>query len=100
MATKQSRKSVSISGETYLRVQTHCQEHGSSVSGFIEMLVAEFFRNADVITQGAPKKKEKQAEKEVEEGEPPAKPFVMNGLKKEPPTITKDSIRGGGVHSL
>ena len=89
MAKTQTRKCVSISGETYERVSAHCKERGSSVSGFVETLVAEFFRNETVITNNVPEK------------EPPAEPFIPSGLKKKTPVlVTKDPLRGGGIHSL
>jgi len=94
MAKTQTRRCISISGETYDRVSAHCKEQGTSISGFVETLVAEFFRS------NPEKKVEKKVEKEVEDKEPPAKPFVMNGLKKEPVPVTKNHIRGGGIHSL
>jgi len=78
MAKSQTRKCISISGETYERVSAHCKERSSSISGFVEMLVAEFFRNETAPT-----------------------PFICNGVKRESPQGTKkDPIRGGGVHSL
>lgn len=102
MAKTQTRKCVSISGETYDRVSAHCKEQGSSISGFVETLAAEFFRNETMITNSVPEK-EKKVEKgnDVREKEPAPTPFVYNGVKKESPQGTKkDPIRGGGIHSL
>lgn len=87
MTRKQTRKAISISGKTYQQVQAHCKEQGVSISGFIEMLVTEFFQK--------PMKKAVQGEEPVE------RPFVPNGLKKEElPVASKEPVRGGGVHSL
>ena len=38
---KQTRKSISVSGEVYLALKTHCGAEGLSLSGYIEALVRE-----------------------------------------------------------
>jgi hypothetical protein len=38
MSTKQTRRSVSISGELYEKLKAYCQEKGASMSGMVETL--------------------------------------------------------------
>ncbi len=40
---KKTRRSISIRGETYNLVQSYCQDHGVSVSAYIEALLAPLF---------------------------------------------------------
>lgn len=41
MTRQQTRRSISVRGTTYERIQTHCANSGRSVSSFIEEIVAE-----------------------------------------------------------
>jgi hypothetical protein len=36
-----TRRSISVSGQTYARLKAHCEGQGVSVSGFVEQLVEE-----------------------------------------------------------
>jgi hypothetical protein len=40
MAKKQTRRSISVKGITYQRVKDHCDANNTSVSGFLEDLIA------------------------------------------------------------
>lgn len=44
-ARKQSRRSISVRGETYKRVVDHCRRQGLTASGFVEQLVNNAFVN-------------------------------------------------------
>jgi hypothetical protein len=41
MAARQTRRSVSVKGLTYQRIKKHCDREGTSVSGFLEEVLAE-----------------------------------------------------------
>jgi hypothetical protein len=43
MAKKQTRRSVSIKGSTYDTVRAYCEQHGLSMSEFMEERIAGFF---------------------------------------------------------
>ena len=45
MAKKQTRRSVSIRGNTYDRVRSYCEKRGQSMSEFVEDLIGQFFDN-------------------------------------------------------
>ena len=42
MSKKQTRRSISVSGELYQRIKTHCGENGQSMSAFVEGLARDF----------------------------------------------------------
>lgn len=42
MASKQTRRSISISGETYDRLKLYCEQHGRSMSGVCEAETIKF----------------------------------------------------------
>jgi len=41
MAKHQTRRSISIKGLTYQRLQKYCDEHDKTMSGYLEELLAE-----------------------------------------------------------
>jgi hypothetical protein len=41
MAKRQTRRSISVKGITYMRLKDYCDAHGKSVSGFLEEIIAE-----------------------------------------------------------
>ena len=48
MAKKQTRRSISVSGDTYNAVRDYCDEHGLSASGLVTDLLAQYLiDNAD-----------------------------------------------------
>lgn len=49
MAKRQTRRSISVMGRTYARLDHHTKTTGESVSGYIERLVA-----ADLDARGVP----------------------------------------------
>jgi len=42
MAKKQTRRSISVSGNTYERLKAYCETNGVSMSQFIEQRVGDF----------------------------------------------------------
>jgi hypothetical protein len=42
MASKQTRRSISVSGETYDRLKAYCEQHGRSMSGVCEAETIKF----------------------------------------------------------
>lgn len=55
MAKKQTRRSVSIRGETYATVRGYCEQHGVSMSEFVEQQIAQFFRGAPISVPPTPR---------------------------------------------
>lgn len=41
MAKRQTRRSISVKGVTYQRLKHYCDAHRTSVSGFLEELIAQ-----------------------------------------------------------
>jgi hypothetical protein len=77
MPRKQTRRAVSLKGETYAQAHNYCVAHGLSMSGFLEQLIAEFFKPA------------------------PADTYPGSDIPKEVPTPAKNGkIRGGGIHEF
>lgn len=52
MAKKQTRKSVSISGETYKKLQVYAINTGVSMSSVLEKLIAAFFKGETPRAEG------------------------------------------------
>ena len=78
MPRKQTRRAVSLRGETYDRVKSYCNAHGLTLSGFVEMRIAAFFAHHDADDR-----------------------YPGSTLTKEKPVPAKNgSVRGGGVHEL
>lgn len=66
MSTKQTRRSVSISGELYERLKAYCQKQGTSMSGMVETLArAHLDMTPRSIDEVAKKYTDKPAEVEV-----------------------------------
>lgn len=42
MSSKQTRRSISVSGETYDRLKAYCEQHGRSMSGVCEAETIKF----------------------------------------------------------
>lgn len=42
MSKKQTRRSISVSGDTYDRLKAHCDEHQLSMSGVVEVQICRF----------------------------------------------------------
>ncbi len=51
MASKQTRRSISISGAMYVRLKAYCLEHDRSMSGFVEQVLRSSL--SDVPAAGA-----------------------------------------------
>ncbi len=47
MARKQTRRSVSVRGETYERLKSWCETNECSMSGVLEDMLSQFFRGHD-----------------------------------------------------
>ena len=47
MAKKQTRRSISVSRETYERLKAYCETHGTSMSQFVETRVGDFLGRMD-----------------------------------------------------
>jgi len=45
MAKKQTRRSISVSGDTYNAVRDYCDEHGLSASGLVTDLLAQYLQD-------------------------------------------------------
>jgi hypothetical protein len=45
MAKKQTRRSISVSGDTYNAVRDYCDEHGLSASGLVTDLLEQYLRD-------------------------------------------------------
>jgi hypothetical protein len=52
MSTKQTRKSVSISGEAYSALKSRCEADGTSMSGVCEKMIRQFLAMADWSVPG------------------------------------------------
>ena len=48
MAKRQTRRSISVKGITYQRIKGFCDANGSSVSGYLEEIIAEKMEAAGV----------------------------------------------------
>lgn len=44
MSSKQTRRSISVSGALYDKLKAYCDEHGDSMSNFVEARCREFFK--------------------------------------------------------
>ena len=78
MAKKQTRRSVSIRGTTYDTVRGYCEQHGLSMSEFVEDRIAGFF-----AADGVP-----VVVKAVKAAPPPSpkpKPLAETRPPKKPP---------------
>ena len=53
MARKQTRRSISIKGLTYQRLKNRCEREGSSMSGYLERIIAE---KLDALEEPVPDK--------------------------------------------
>jgi hypothetical protein len=87
MSKNQTRRSISVRGETYKRLKAFCQAEGKSMSGVIEDLVTDFLSSA--ITKW--------------EGSAPTPPVEINSApiqsyndKTRPPPTKPESKRSGG----
>lgn len=47
MAKKQTRRSISVSRDTYNRLRAYCETNGISMSRFVEMRVGDFLGRAE-----------------------------------------------------
>ncbi len=47
MAKKQTRRSISVSQDTYNRLKSYCETNGISMSQFVEMRVGDFLGRND-----------------------------------------------------
>ena len=46
-ARKQSRRTISMSGDTYRRIAADCRRRGTSIAGTVEALVLEWLRKSE-----------------------------------------------------
>jgi len=91
---KQTRRAVSVRGETYDRVQAYCRKHKLTVSGFVEKLVADILgaekRVSDVLEDTSSSKRD-----------PEERPRPLTLVPKVDEAKTEDkAVRGGGTHLL
>ncbi len=69
MAKKQTRRSISVSGDTYNAVRDYCDEHGLSASGLVTDLLNKYLEDH---ANGPEEPTEAVTAKETEKPEPPA----------------------------
>jgi len=55
MAKKQTRRSISVSQDTYSRLKSYCETNGISMSQFVEMRVGDFLGRTDRIATSEPR---------------------------------------------
>lgn len=56
MAKKQTRRSISVSQDTYSRLKSYCETNGISMSQFVEMRVGDYLgRNERSPSLGEPR---------------------------------------------
>jgi len=63
MANRQTRRSISVKGETYERLRTWCEQHDRSMSGTCEQLVTEFLDSHEFPTISRDEALARQAER-------------------------------------
>ena len=96
---KQSRRSISVRGETYKRVTTHCQRAGLTASGFVEQLINDAFERLKAAAEAGSGQqvsntgKTEAAELRFEQ------PHEL-GPKTIENTLSTKTVRGGGTHLL
>ncbi len=90
---KQTRKSISISDESYQKLKKHCEDNSISMSGWLEDQAAKLFEV----------NKTDLAESENGNGNGkkfPDKIFELPLVKEPAKKVENDPIRGGGTHLL
>lgn len=68
MAKRQTRRTISLKGTTYQRLRNFCDREDTSISGYVETLVAKAL---DAAGEPVPKKLEPRPEKPKAEPENP-----------------------------
>lgn len=71
MAKKQTRRSISVSGDTYNAVRDYCDEHGLSASGLVTDLLNKYLEDH---ANGPVESIESDSNKEAARPEPPSEP--------------------------
>jgi antitoxin component of RelBE/YafQ-DinJ toxin-antitoxin module len=94
---KQTRRSISIKGETYERLRTYCRTHGLSMSGVVEALVVAKLANADQMPVEEEIAKTAQPYRDVD-----TRPKAKTKAPASESEISKalDEFFPGGVHSF
>lgn len=92
MSKNQTRRSISVRGETYKRLKAFCQAEGKSMSGVIEDLVTDFLSSASTKWDGdAPTPP-------VEIKSAPIQSY--NDDTRPPPTKPEANRKGGNVRQF
>ena len=92
---KQTRRSVSIKGETYERLRDYCRAHGLSMSGVVEALVVAKLSNAGQMPVEEEIAKTAQPYREVD-----TRPKAKEPLGESEISKALDEFFPGGVHSF
>ena len=87
MAKKQTRRSISIRGETYTRLKSFCLAEGKSMSSVVEDLVVEFLSSAVTKWEGSPPTPPVEIKKD---------PTPSYNDKTRPPPTKPEGKRSGG----
>jgi len=78
MSKKQSRRSISVSGEVYDRLQTYVKANGKTGSGVVEDMLRAFFempdRDQKVAAEAIPRFEQKTAANGFRDTPPPRRP--------------------------
>lgn len=94
MAKKQTRRSISVSGDTYNAVRDYCDKHGLSASGLVTDLLNKYLvDNASgppAEPETEPKEPEVVEEKEEAAAEPPKVTRTAAPVQISPPQAAGD----------
>ncbi len=107
MAKKQTRRSISVSGETYNAVRDYCDEHGLSASGLVTDLLDRYLSDNAAGPPPKPAEPLEKAPKEEPKAEPVAKQQaaqLLAPIQIQPPQAAGDvkypDRRGPGFMAL
>lgn len=112
MAKKQTRRSISVSGDTYNAVRDFCDEHGLSASGLVTDLLNQYLEdNADGPPPSSTSEKDSTADEEsqrepeeTEDNEEEEEERSTSPVHISPPQAARDARypdrRGPGFSAL
>lgn len=97
---KQTRKSISIRGDSYDKLKAYCDKHKITMSHWLEVQ-AEKALAEKASAKTKPPVEDKKTDNGNKKLAEPYKPFTLAELKKDlPPKAEKKPITGGGTHLL
>jgi len=95
MAKKQTRRSISVSGETYNAVRDYCDKHGLSASGLVTDLLNKYLVDNASGPPPAAEEKPAQSSKPEEPKEPASEPAKVSRsaapVRISPPQAARDA---------